>query len=398
MSRSYWKLWTASTISNLGGGVAGTAFPLLAASLTHDPKDVAGLTVAFTLPWLLFGLMAGALVDRLDRRRVMVSVNAVRAVLMGLLAASVFAGEATIPLLYGFAFLLGTGETLFDNAAQSILPAIVPRERLEDANGRLAAAERVTNEFAGPPIGGILFGLAAATPFLVDSSAFVVSVLLVLAIPGSFRAAREAVAPTTLLAEIREGLRWLARERTLRAVAASVSVLGLVDSAWFSILVLYALEILDLGSAGFGALLVAGGVGSVIGSIAAARLSRRLGPPAALAGALLLAAASQVALGVTSSVGVAAAMLAVSGVAFGIWNVVAVSLRQALTPDRLLGRVHSSYRFLGIGATALGAVAGGLTADAFGLRAPFLIGAPLLFLTAAALYGTTARKTITPPI
>jgi MFS family permease len=169
-------------------------------------------------------------------------------------------------------------------------------------------------------------------------------------------------------------------------------LLGLVDTAWFAILVLFAIEVLDVGSAGYGLLVAAGGVGAIAGSLLAAPLSRAYGRGAALVVSLVVAAAAQTGVGLTSTAVVAGALLGVSGFAFGVWNVAAVSLRQALAPDRLLGRVHSAYRFLGVGASAVGALAGGLVADTLGLRAPFLIGAPLL--VAAALAAGPALRAV----
>lgn len=158
----YRKLWAARVVSNLGDGITPVAGPLLAASLTRDPVLVAGLSFVQRVPWLLFPLVSGALVDRLDRRRTMGMVDVLRAALIGLLGLAVLGGFADLPLLYVVFFLLGTTETLFDNAAQAIMPSVVRREQLEKANGRLFAAEIVSNQFAGPPLGGFLFGVAAA--------------------------------------------------------------------------------------------------------------------------------------------------------------------------------------------------------------------------------------------
>ena len=163
------KLWTANAVSNLGDGVTLVAGPLLAASLTRDPRLVAGLAVAQRLPWLLFSLVSGALVDRLDRRLLMVRVDAARCVAVGLLGVAVLADAASLPLLYVVFFALGTAETLFDNAAVSILPAVVPRAQLARANGRLLGAQMVANELVAPPLGGLLFAAAAAVPFLLDA-------------------------------------------------------------------------------------------------------------------------------------------------------------------------------------------------------------------------------------
>ncbi|HEU4397592.1 MAG TPA: MFS transporter, partial [Actinomycetota bacterium] len=194
-------------MSNLGDGVTLVAGPLLAASLTRDPRLVAGLAVAQRLPWLLFSLVSGALVDRLDRRLLMVRVDAARCLAVALLGVAVLADAASLPLLYVVFFALGTAETLFDNAAVSILPAVVPRDQLARANGRLLGVRMVANELVAPPLGGLLFAAAAAVPFLLDAGTFAAAAALVAAMGGRFRVERpEGSAPTTLRAEIAEGV------------------------------------------------------------------------------------------------------------------------------------------------------------------------------------------------
>ena len=385
MSREYWKLWSASTISTIGDGISAAALPLLATTLTREPGLVGGLTFAFTLPWLLFGLVAGALVDRWDRRAILVWTNAARAAIVATLAVAVLLDAATLPLVYALAFLHGSADTLAASAAPALVPRLVAPDQLERANGRLAAAATVNTEFVGPPVGAFLFAAAAAAPFAADAGSFGVAALVVITIRGRLRATRPTADPTTLWAEVGEGLRLLWREPLLRALGATVAVLGIVDAAWFSILVLYALEVLGTGETSYGFFLAAGAVGSVTGSLAAGRATARLGAASVLAGALLVAAATQLVLGLTSSVAVALAMLAGSGLAFGLWNVVAVSVRQRLAPDMLLGRINGAYRFLGVGGYSVGAASGGLIAHGFGIRAPFLVGVPLLVAAAAAM-------------
>lgn len=377
------KLLAASAVTNLSDGVGLTAFPLLAAALTRDPVLIAGFTFAFTAPWLVFGLQAGALADRLDRKAVMVRIQLIQAALMSLLGVAALSGHATLALLYSIAFLVGAASTLFDNAAQSVLPALEPPQGRERANGRLLAIERASSEFVGPPVGGVIFSAAAAAPFLAGATGYAAAALLVSRIAGSFRPERTQTLSLSLRAEIGEGLDFVWRARPLRTLLLSVAVLGLVDTAWFSILVLYALEVLDTGSGGFGLLLAAGGVGSIAGGLTAARVRGRAGLGAGLAGALVLAALTQLVLGLASSMIVALVMLAASGFAFSIWNVLSLSLRQTLAPDPLLGRVNSAYRFVGVGATALGALAGGALASEAGLRAPFLAGVPVLLAVAS---------------
>jgi hypothetical protein len=233
------KLWTANAISNLGDGVTFVAGPLLAASLTRDPLLVAGLSFAQRLPWLLFSLVSGALVDRLDRRRLMATVDVGRCLLLGLLGVAVLLDAVTIALLYAVFFAVGVAETLFDNASVSILPSVVAKERLPKANGRLLGARVVAEDLAGPPLGGLLFAAAAAVPFLLDAGTFAAAAALVAAMRGRFRVERPAEAPsTTLRSEIAEGVRRLWRNRLLRILALAIGLMNVTLMAAASILVL----------------------------------------------------------------------------------------------------------------------------------------------------------------
>jgi len=269
----------ASACSNLGDGIALVAAPLLPAALTHDPALVAGLTFVQRLPWLLFGLLSGALADRLDRRRAMAAVGVGRAALIGTLGVAVLLGRANLPLLYAVFFLLGVGETLFDTTAATILPVVVPRGQLPRANARLSGATTIANYFVGKPVGGLLFAAAAALPFLLGAGGIAAAAALILALRGTFRAARRVGAPSaTLRAEIAEGIRWLWRHRLLRTLALALTLLNVTFVGWNAVLVLPALERLGVGQAGFGALLTAHAGGAVLGSLVAARvIARQIG-------------------------------------------------------------------------------------------------------------------------
>jgi MFS family permease len=365
-------LWTANAVSNLGDGVTLVAGPLLAASLTRDPRLVAGLAVAQRLPWLLFSLVSGALVDRLDRRRLMVRVDAARCVAVGLLGVAVLADVATLPLLYVVFFALGTAETLFDNAAVSILPGVVPREQLARANGRLLGAQMVANELAGPPLGGLLFATAAALPFLLDAGSFAAAAVLVAAMSGRFRVERpEGTVPTTLRSEIAEGVRWLVRHRLLRILAVAIALMNLTLTATLSISVLFAQERLGLGSVGYGLLLSSMAVGGISASLVAERVIGWLGPATTLRVGLVIESSTHLVLAVARSPVLVGASFALFGFHAMTWSVISVSLRQELIPARLLGRVNSAYAVFGFGSSSLGAVAGGVLAARYGLTAPF---------------------------
>lgn len=367
--------------------MAVAALPLLAASLTRDPFLVALLHFARFVPWLLFSLLSGALVDRVDRRHLMWQVDIFRAVVIGVLGFLVATDRAGLPALFVAAFLLGTAGTLFDNASQAILPSIVDRAHLARANGRLFGAQVATNQLAGPPLGGVLFAATAATPLLADSASFVVAAVLVATIPGHFRSARPAPGADAgagdraglTLAEgigrdIGEGLGWLWRHQVLRTLALVMGAVNLLYEAAIAVLVLFAQDRLGLGDAGYGMLLTCFAVGSGIASLTAERLIARLGAGRALVLSLAVMGTSQMAFGLSSTAWLAGMTGVGVGFALITWNVIAVSLRQAIIPDHLLGRVNSAYRFLGSGAIPLGALAGGLLAERYGLRAPFVLG------------------------
>ncbi|HET7480926.1 MAG TPA: MFS transporter [Rubrobacteraceae bacterium] len=391
----YRKLWTASTISNLGDGITLVAGPLLAASLTRDPVLVAGLTFAQQLPWLLFSLLSGALVDRLDRRLLMASVDAFRTGVIGILGLAVLTGWASLPLMYGVFFLLGTAETLFANASLSIMPSMVQKEQLEKANGQMFAAELVTNQFAGGPVGGALFAVAAAFPFLIDAGTFAASSALILALRGRFRVVRpDGVQKAGILVEIAEGIGWLARHRLLLALAVMLGAGNLTFSATFSVMVLFAQDTLGLGSFGYGVLMTAGGVGGFFGSLLAGRVGGWIGTGRALFLVMLIQGPMFAGIALSGNPVVVALIWAVGGFAAFAWNVLTFALRQTLIPDRLLGRVTSVYRLAGVGSGAFGALIGGLLAKHFGLSAPFWFSAAVMILAALAFLPFVNNRTV----
>lgn len=394
LGANYRKLWTASAISNLGDGVRWTALPLLGASITHDPAKIAAIDLFATLPWFLFALLAGALVDRWDKRMAMAIANGFRFLLVVGLALATLWGSGTLVIVYVVGFLMGCAETIFDNSAQSILPAVVRKDQLEKANGRMYAVEIINNQFVGPPLGGFLFAAAAAAPFFLDSASFLISALLIAALMGSFKSPRDAdLLKTTLRTDITEGLKWLWNHRLIRSLAIMLGIWNGVTMACFSIFVLYALEILDLNEVGYGVLLAAGTVGSLLGTMAASRLSKA-GPGRTLIAMVILGAVSSLGIALTSSPVVVAVMSVASGFAGIVWNVITVSLRQAIIPDRLLGRVNSVYRLLGWGSMPIGAAIGGIMASSMGLRSPFYLQFGVLVVMAIAALPVINNKTI----
>jgi MFS family permease len=390
----FWRIWVAAGVSTLGDGMREVALPLLAATITRDPALVAAVSLAGRLPWLVLSLVSGALVDRLDRRWVMGTVDLVRAAVMVTLAVTVAADVASVAVLCVIAFVLGTGETLFDNAAQAIMPSLVRRDQLEVANSRLYAAQVVSFEFVGPPLGALLFAVAAAVPFVVDGVSFAVAAALALTLAGSYRPVRAAGAPTRMRTEIAEGLRWLWAHRLLRTLALMLGLWNLLTTAILSVFVLFALETLGLSKVGYGLVFTGAAVGSLLGTVVATRVIARLGPATALLGAVFTSAISYLVTALTSSAVLVAIMFAVGGLLSVVWNVITVSLRQSIIPDALLGRVNSVYRFLGWGTMPIGAAVGGALAKGFGLRAPFFVSAGVLAVMGVAALPVVNRRTI----
>ena len=376
LGRNFHRALAASGFANLADGVFQVALPLLAVKLTRSPLLIAGVTVAARIPWLLMSLVAGALADRLDRRQTMIRVNLVRTVLLGGLAAAVAADIATLAMLYAVALLLGIAETLFDTSAQSLLPAIVPRDQLTRANSRLYAVELVANVFIGPPLGGLLAAVALAAAFGLPAAAYLVGAGCLALIAGSFRPAHQGP-PTRLRDEIAEGVRFLWDHPVLRPLAFMLGVGNMAYAAYGAVFVLFAVAPgpMRLSEAGFGTLTAAIGLGALAGTWLAAPAERRLGRVRTLAVSLVLSAVSLVAPATTTNPLLVGASMAAGGVAVVLWNVVTVSLRQRITPDRLLGRLNAGYRLVGWGSMPLGALLGGVAAEVLGLRAAFALAA-----------------------
>jgi MFS family permease len=395
LGASFRKLWFASAISNLGDGVHISAAPLLAAALTRDPALVAGLVFAQRLPWLLFALVSGALVDRLDRRLVMGLANIFRAVVIGALGLAMLLGWGNLPLPYLTFFLLGTAETLIDNAAFAILPAIVPRCSLETANGRLYSTQTVTNEFAGPPLGGLLFGLRQAAAFLTTAGVFALAGLAALSVRAqTVPAAASASSPATLRADIVEGLHWFWGNRILRTLGIMDGVFGFVSTATLSVFVLLAQEQAGLDDFTFGLVLSAGAFGGFAGGLSAGRIVGRLGRGRAIFLTYLLPGLAYAVMAAAPQPAVIALMFVFVSFAVMVGDVVIISLRQAIIPDHLLGRVTGAYRLFSLGAAPAGALGGGILARSTGLTGPYWAGSLLLVVLAVTVLPVINDRTL----
>jgi MFS family permease len=385
------RLWTAQTISSLGDGVSHAALPLLALTLTRDPMALAVVTAAGTLPWLLFGVLGGALVDRRDLRHTMWVTDAARAALLATAAAAAAFGVLSVPLLAALAFLLGLGGLFFDTAATAYLPDLLGRDPalLERANSRLRGAQTAMSGFAGPPLGSALLAIGRAVPLLSDAVSFAFSALLVRSLPASPRPVPHA--GESLLRQARAGASYVFRDRLLLGLALRPAVGNIAFSAVEAVLALFAYERLGIETYGFGLLLTAEATGGLLGAAIASPLGRRLGTGTALTCTAAVEGLAILGLAAAPNPYVAGLALAVCGAGMGATMVLAPSLRQAIVPAHLMGRVTSTSRMLAMCAAPLGAFLGGWLASTFDVGTPFYVAAGLL-LTMTAVTATMTNN------
>lgn len=381
--RAYPLLWGGTASANLADGIALAAAPLLAAALTRDPALVSGLVVAQRLPWFLFVLFSGVIVDRFDRRMLLVLGNALRFIALGGVMLGLVFGVRELWILYVAAFLVGTAETVVDNASLAILPSLVRRDRMSDANGRLFATQSILNELVGPPLGALIFSLSAVASFATGSAAYLLAVVVFFLLPRVVRPADEPVAPhQPVFAALREGLRWFRQSTLLVTFATLAGVINFSTAAVLAILVLFSQDRLGLDDAGYGLLLAVEALGGIPAGLLASAIIRRLGEAAVMVLSTLSAGLGYLAIALFENVWVVGAVMIVVGFGFTLGNVVAITVRQTIVPDGMLGRVTSVYRLIAIGAAPVGALAGGLLARAFGLGAPFWAAGALMTLLA----------------
>jgi MFS family permease len=386
--RSFYALWLSSTSSNLGDGVMVSAFPLLAAAITRDPIAVAAMTACASAPWLLFGLPAGAVVDRVDRLRLMRVVDVVRAGIVALLAVAVTAGADRLLALYATVFALGCAETLYDSAAMSVLPGVVDGDELERANGHLFAGQLLTNQFVGPPLGAVLFTSSRSAPLWIDAITFLASAALLLGVRGDVGTIEPEPQDDrlrTLRADIGEGLRWIWGQHDIRLFAAGAAVINLAETAGMSIAVLYATGRLGMTPGQFGWVFAAAAVGALAGTLLTERTVRLLGRRNAIIASVWLFAGGFVLVGAVPHRASLATGLAATSFAAQTWNVVAVAYRQRATPAHLLGRVMSAYRVIAYGSFPLGAVLGGVLTALTSPRFTFVAAGGVVVALAAVI-------------
>jgi len=380
--------WLSVAISGTGDGMFLTAFPLLAASLTRSAVAIAGVTVASRLPWLLFSLLSGAIADRVDRRKLMVRADLARCLVVAILGTMIVLGDVEMWLLYACAFALGMGETLHANAAQAMIPILVEPDQLVTANARLTGTQVMTEQFLGPPLGAVLYGASASLPFVVDAATFGASAGLIASLPDVHRVEK----PTTRLwTDVREGVRFIRHNAVLRRLVTLLGVLNFVYFASEAVLILYTFEELHAGKAVYTAMFLAAAAGTVATQWLVTPMQERIGNVNTILVSVWLWTFALLGLSLTHTPAVAIASFFLLGAGDGLWRVLTVTLRQQITPNRLLGRVNAAYRMVAQGIIPIGAAFGGIVAQLWGARAPFVV-ATFVFIA----MGLAGRRMLSP--
>lgn len=374
--RAFLLLWTAASTGYFASWILKLALPLVAVRLTTSPLLVSSVTFAFTVPWLLFGLPAGALADRFDRRRVLLGATALRLGVFVLLGGAALLGLVNLPILYAAALILGISETLTETATTAFTPMLVSHSQLEPANTRLLGVQQAI-EVIALPISGAITAIGLALAVGLSGAGYVAALVALLLLRGSFRSQRAD--QRHIGAELVEGVRFLWRQTTLRAVGIMAAVINASWGAWVGVFVLYAVAPgpMRLSSFQYGLLLGASGLGGIVGSFLVGPVLRLLGRRwliglNILGNGLMFAAPL-----LTANPWLMGIAILIGGIGGPMWGIAATSFQQRVVPEALRGRVFAAYRFISWGAEALGPVIGGIVAQYTGIQVVFL-GSALL--------------------
>jgi MFS family permease len=405
LGRDFGKLWTAAAFSNLADGLGRTAVPLIATTLTRDPLAISVIGALAFLPWLVFGLPAGMIVDRFDRRLIMAAANTLRGGAALWLAVLTATGSLELWALFVGTLIFGLGETLFDNATNAVIPGVVTKPQLDRANGRMQAAHITIDMFVAQPIAGLLFAVSLALPLWLGATGYLVPIVLALLLPiSAARPLREParvtdpaapdvaaggsatpvpVPPSPSKVTAREAIVYLWHNRYLRAMVLYTSLVGSALSFAQASTILYFLEDLDVAPAAIGFVTAGVGVGALLGSLVASRLVERFGRGRVMLAANVGAAVGLGLTGLAPDVFSASAAYALGAFSISVWNVPWGALRQQIVPAELFGRVLGIIRMLTWGMFPIATLLGGWVAR-IDLRLPF-VAAGIFILVATVL-------------
>lgn len=378
LGKAFNRLFGASVISNLADGLLATAAPLLAITLTKDPILISMLSALVMLPWLLFAIPIGLIVDRVDKRLLVTFTNSVRFVFAGLLALAISTDFISIHWLLVASFLIGICEVASDTASQSLIPVILEKDNFEKANSRLNIAETVIQNFVGAPLSGFLYATAIVLPFMLNSLGFLIAAIFVFLIPAhlivnSKDGEQEQTDRDGFISELKFGLRYLWSDKPLRRLVATTTSLGFFYSLSTSTIILFITQTLGVKAQYFGLLMAGVGSGALVGGILTPGLSKKFGRGRVLAASIFISSISVLFQGFSPNVWIFAVIGFISSFAITNWNILLMSCYQVLIPIELYGRIHGARRTFVWGVMPIGAFLGGVIAHK-GLRLPLFVG------------------------
>ncbi len=369
LGRDFRWLLSSSWVTNLGDGITLAAGPLLVASQTRNPLAVAMAVLLQRLPWLIFGLYAGVMADRVSRRVIVIVTGLVRVAILALLIASILTHRVDTAVVLAALFLFGVNETFGDTTTATLLPMLVGKQDLGIANARSLTGVIVWNQLAGPPVGAALFAAGMAWPFASEAVCVLAGVLLFTRVRLPAQARPDQ--PTRVRADIAEGWRWLWAHPAIRTLAITVFTFNVTFGAAWSVLVLYARERLGMGAVGFGLITTAMAVGGILGTASYGWLERRVSLGVIMRGGLIIETLTHLALALTRWAWLALVVFVIFGAHTFIWGTTATSVRQRAVPTEFQGRVGSVYLTAVVGGIVIGSAIGGVVAAVGGITAPF---------------------------
>lgn len=377
MNPAFNRMWASSIISNLADGVMLAAVPLLAISLTDSPVLISLIGAMVMLPWLLFAILIGAVVDRVDRRFILAGANATRSAVVGILALLIATNHVTIFWLLAAAFVIGACEVAADTTAQSLIPQILDKKDFEKGNSRLQISETVIQGFIGAPISGFIYALAIYLPFFINSLGFAISALFALSIPVKYlqdiRVEEADKTPKRFVEDMKFGISYLYNQKVLRRLVVTTATIGLCYSMCTATMVLFIIKDLGLSEKYFGVIMAIQGVGAVAGSLIASKMSTKFGRSQVMTFAIVVSSAVLLFQGFAPNIYIFVALATFGGFVISQWNILLMATYQTVIPIELYGRIHGTRRTLVWGAMPIGSLIGGVLAN-FSLRLPMYVG------------------------
>ena len=377
MNPAFNRVWAGSVLSNLADGVLIAAAPLLAITLTDSTVLISLIGAMVMLPWLLFAIPIGVIVDRIDRRFILAGANAIRSFVVGGLSLGIATDKVNIYWLLITAFILGVCEVASDTTAQSLIPQILDEEHFEKGNSRLQISEVVVQGFIGAPLSGFLYAIAIYLPFFINSLGYVFATLFALSIPIKYlqdvRVEAGSAEKKKFIADMKFGVRYLYEHKLLRRLVITTSTIGVCYSLGSATMVLFLIRELDLPKTLFGVVLTIEGIGAILGGIVAPKLSKKFGRTSMMTFGIVSSSVMLLAQGFAPNIYVSVALATFGNFAISQWNILLMSTYQTIIPNELYGRIHGTRRTIVWGMMPFGSLLGGVLAH-YSLRLPMYVG------------------------